>query len=71
VTQRAALDARLEPHQFSTLEGGSAGNQASHPGVVIDDAAAVEELLVLTARQVPIFWELPIAAAVAKGFVVG
>lgn len=39
-------------------------NKASHPGVVVDDAPAVEELLVLAARQIPIFWEIPIDQAV-------
>jgi hypothetical protein len=45
-------------------------NRASHPGVVVDDAPAVEELLVLAARQIPIFWEIPIDHAVkSNGFV--
>ena len=46
-------------------------NKASHPGVVLSDAAAVEELLVLAARQVPVFWEVCIEKAVTtNGFVV-
>jgi hypothetical protein len=44
-------------------------NKASHPGAVVDDAASVEELLVLTSRQAPVFWEIPIKEAVAAGFV--
>jgi hypothetical protein len=46
-------------------------NTASHPGVVLSDAAAVEELVVLAGRQVPILWEIPIRQAVTQnGFVV-
>jgi hypothetical protein len=46
-------------------------NKASHPGAVVDDAPAVEELLVLAGRQIPTFWEIPIQQAVkTNGFVI-
>ncbi len=45
-------------------------NKASHPGVVVDDAAAVEEILVLASRQLPVFWEIPIDQAVKNGFTI-
>ncbi len=45
-------------------------NNASHPGVVVNDIGAVEELLILAGRQLPVLWELPIKQAVTNGFVV-
>lgn len=45
-------------------------NNASHPGVVVDDAAAVEELIILGGRQIPIFWQIPIAQAQPAGFTI-
>ncbi|HEX4338278.1 MAG TPA: hypothetical protein VH062_20375 [Polyangiaceae bacterium] len=43
-------------------------NQVSHPGIFAPDAAAVEELVVLAARQLPVFWEIPIQHALNNGF---
>ncbi|MBK8940666.1 MAG: hypothetical protein IPM79_24385 [Polyangiaceae bacterium] len=46
-------------------------NKASHPGVVVDDASGVEELLVLASRQLPVFWEIVIDhAAKTNGFAI-
>jgi hypothetical protein len=44
-------------------------NKASHPGAVVTDAAAVEEVAVLASRQIPAFWAIPIQQAVTNGFV--
>jgi hypothetical protein len=43
-------------------------NSASHPGVLVNDAASIEELVVLAGRQLPIFWEIPILQALNNGW---
>lgn len=44
-------------------------NLASHPGAVLSDQAAVEELLVLAGRQIPVFWDIVVQHAVTiNGF---
>ena len=43
-------------------------NNASHPGVIVNDEASVEELVVLASRQLPAFWEIPVLQALNNGW---
>jgi hypothetical protein len=45
-------------------------NKASHPGALLNDAGAVEELLTSASRQIPVFWQIPIDQAIAAGFTI-
>lgn len=44
-------------------------NQTAHPGFVQLDRSHIEDILILAQSQILVFWQIPIARAIAAGFV--